>query len=223
MAKFPWTFLVSIICLPKFSSATLQPPKRSYDTHNYYVLERSQSSPASLEVISRALGVEVVERAGQLEDMWLVRSPKPDLVVQDLDPESFDPVLTAFKSLRLKATSPLVARTDEGLDAKKITSSVTFLEPQTPRELVKRAPIPTTTITAESIKKKMDIRDPLFMQQWHLVNDEYPGNDMNITGVWDMGYTGKGVVTSFLDDGIDFDVADLKDAFVDFFRFCLFF
>lgn len=214
MANLSWTFLVSIICLAKFSLSTLQPTKRSYDTHNYYVLERSQSASASLEDISRALDVEVVERAGQLEDMWLVRSPKPDLVVRDIDPESFDPVITAFKDLRLKASSPLVARTDEGLDAKKIVSSVTFLETQTLRELVKRAPIPTKGVTAESVKKKMGINDPLFLQQWHLVNDDYPGNDMNITGVWDMGYTGKGVVTSFLDDGIDFDVADLKDAFV---------
>jgi kexin len=169
-----------------------------------------------LNDISRALGIEIVERAGELDNTWLVRIPKPALVARDADPEFFDPVLTTFETLRLKASSPIVARTDEGLDAKKVVSSVKFLELQTPGELVKRAPIPTTTVTAESVKKKMGFLDPLFTQQWHLVNDEYPGNDMNVTGVWDMGLTGKGVIASFLDDGIDFDSADLKDAFVEF-------
>ena len=56
--------------------------------------------------------------------------------------------------------------------------------------------------------------DPLFADQWHLVNDEYPEHTLNGTSVWDMGITGKGVITSSLDDGFAFDVPDLKDAFV---------
>jgi len=217
MAKFTWALLVSIY-LAKFSISVLQPAKRFYDTHNYYVIERkAASSSASLDDISRALGVEVVEQAGQLHDTWLVRTRKPELVVRDADPESFDPVLTAFESLRRKASSLIAARTDEGLDAKKIVSSVNFLELQSPRELVKRGPIPTTTVTSESVKEEMHLHDPLFTQQWHLVNDEYPEHSMNVTGVWDMGLTGKGVIASFLDDGVDFETDDLKDAFV-----CLF-
>jgi kexin len=221
MAKFLWALLV-LVYSAKFSISTPQPAKRSYDTHNYYVIERKAGSPASLGDISQALGVEVVEQAGQLHDTWLVRTRKPELVVRDADPGSFDPVLTAFESLRLTASSPIVARTDEGFEAKNIVSSVNFLELQTPKELVKRAPIPTRTITAEVVKEKMGLHDPLFTEQWHHVNDDYPGNDMNVTGVWDMGLTGKGVIASFLDDGIDFEVDDLKDAFVQFPPFSLF-
>jgi len=216
MARFSWALLVSIY-LAELSISVLQPAKRFYDTHNYYVIERKAASSASLVDISQALGVEVVEQAGQLHDTWLVRMRKPELVVRDADPEFFDPVLTAFESLRRKASSSIVARTDEGLDAKKIVSSVSFLELQSPRELVKRAPIPTTAVTSESVKEEMHLHDPLFTQQWHLVNDEYPEHSMNVTGLWDMGLTGKGVIASFLDDGVDFETDDLKDAFVCFF------
>ena len=208
-----------LIYLAEFSVSVLQPAKRLYDINNYYVLERRAGSAASLDDISRALGVEVVEQAGQLHDTWLVRTRKPELAIRDADPELFDPVLNAFESLRHKAGLPMVARTDEDHDAEKIVSSVKFLELQEPTELIKRAPIPTRTVTSESVKEKMGLHDPLFLQQWHLVNDNFPENSMNITGVWDMGLTGKGVIASFLDDGIDFETDDLKDAFVEFLLF----
>jgi kexin len=37
---------------------------------------------------------------------------------------------------------------------------------------------------------------------------------MNVTPVWDMGYTGKGVITALIDDGLDSESDDLKDNFV---------
>jgi len=209
-----WAVLVSI-CLARLSTAS-QPAKRHYDTHNYYALEhRATSDGASLDDVARALGVEFVERAGELPDTWLVRAMKPDLAIRDGDPEAFDPVLSAFKNLRLKARSPVLARSEEGLDAKKLASSINFLELQTPRHLVKRAPVlPPTKTTIEAVKERFGIKDPLFPEQWHLINDEYPEHILNVTSVWDMGITGKGVITSFLDDGLAFDVPDLKDAFV---------
>ena len=209
-----WAVLVSV-CLARLSIAS-QPAKRHYDTHNYYALEhRAASDGASLDDVARALGVEVVERAGELPDTWLVRVTKPDLAIRDGDPEAFDPVLSAFENLRLKARSPMLARSEEGLDAKRLSSSIKFLELQTPRHLVKRAPVPPPTkTTAEAVKKQFGIKDPLFADQWHLVNDEYPEHTLNITSVWEMGVTGKGVIASFLDDGLAYDVPDLKDAFV---------
>jgi hypothetical protein len=96
-------------------------------------------------------------------------------------------------------------------------SSVNFLELQTPQELVKRAPPavrPPTPTSALGVAKRLGLKDPLFTEQWHLVNDEFPEHMMNTTPVWDMGFTGEGVITSFLDDGLDFETDDLKDAFV---------
>jgi len=48
--------------------------------------------------------------------------------------------------------------------------------------------------------------DPLFVQQWHLLNTGQsggvPGEDMNVVNVWDT-YQGDGVVIGIVDDGID--------------------
>ena len=52
--------------------------------------------------------------------------------------------------------------------------------------------------------------DPLWPQMWFL-NRESINNlpDMNVTGAWSMGYSGKGVSVTFLDDGIERDHPDL--------------
>ncbi len=50
--------------------------------------------------------------------------------------------------------------------------------------------------------------DPVFAQQWHLLNDDPGGLDLNVTGVWP-SYTGKGVTAFVIDDGFDFTHPDL--------------
>jgi subtilisin family serine protease len=37
---------------------------------------------------------------------------------------------------------------------------------------------------------------------------------MNVTGLWDMGITGNGVITALVDDGLDYESEDLADNFV---------
>ncbi|XP_062888057.1 proprotein convertase subtilisin/kexin type 4-like isoform X1 [Mobula hypostoma] len=49
--------------------------------------------------------------------------------------------------------------------------------------------------------------DPLYRKQWYL-NNEIP-NDLNVLSAWKQGYTGKGVVITILDDGIEKDHPDL--------------
>ncbi|EDW46122.1 GM13432, partial [Drosophila sechellia] len=44
--------------------------------------------------------------------------------------------------------------------------------------------------------------DPLFKEQWYLNGGAKDGLDMNVGPAWQKGYTGKGVVVSILDDGI---------------------
>ncbi|XP_017962667.1 furin-like protease 2 isoform X1 [Drosophila navojoa] len=54
--------------------------------------------------------------------------------------------------------------------------------------------------------------DPLFKEQWYLVSKNggaKDGLDMNIGPAWQKGYTGKGVVVSILDDGIQTNHPDL--------------
>lgn len=65
----------------------------------------------------------------------------------------------------------------------------------------------------EAVRKDLGIADPMFGDQWHLVNPLQPGNDLNISDVWRDGVTGKGVHVAVVDDGLDMDHADLKDNF----------
>jgi proprotein convertase subtilisin/kexin type 2 len=56
--------------------------------------------------------------------------------------------------------------------------------------------------------------DPLFSDQWHLKNDgafsgSKKGEDLNVTGAWNMGYTGKGINIVIVDDGVDYKHEDL--------------
>jgi len=38
--------------------------------------------------------------------------------------------------------------------------------------------------------------------------------DLNVSGAWQMGYTGRGRVVTFLDDGLEFDHPDLQENYV---------
>ncbi|XP_043278342.1 furin-like protease 2 isoform X2 [Venturia canescens] len=51
--------------------------------------------------------------------------------------------------------------------------------------------------------------DPLFKEEWYLNGGAKDGFDMNIGPAWQKGYTGKGVVVSILDDGIQTNHPDL--------------
>ncbi|XP_025068263.1 furin isoform X2 [Alligator sinensis] len=50
--------------------------------------------------------------------------------------------------------------------------------------------------------------DPKFPQQWYLYNTNQ--RDLNVRGAWEQGYTGKGIVVSILDDGIEKNHPDLE-------------
>ena len=62
---------------------------------------------------------------------------------------------------------------------------------------------------------KRIFNDPGWVKQWYLVNwgqnDEHlVGADIEVLDVWRRGFTGKGVVVSILDDGLDHTHPDLK-------------
>lgn len=93
--------------------------------------------------------------------------------------------------------------------------SVEDLEPQ---RLYKRLPVPDVPIDSSLLpmkdaEEKLGINDPLFEKQWHLINPNFPGNDINVTGLWYEGITGHGVVAAIVDDGLDYENDDLKNNF----------
>lgn len=100
-----------------------------------------------------------------------------------------------------------------------------------PKKLERRMPVPVDAATAEEIaarelhivdslqeslkevSDKLGINDPLFLRQWHLLNTQYPGNDVNVKNVWYNGIKGNNVTVAVVDDGLDHDSEDLKANF----------
>eukprot|EP00092_Neocalanus_flemingeri_P034915 GFUD01037990.1.p1 GENE.GFUD01037990.1~~GFUD01037990.1.p1 ORF type:complete len:1243 (+),score=296.02 GFUD01037990.1:82-3810(+) len=79
-------------------------------------------------------------------------------------------------------------------------AAVDWFEQQHEKRRVKRA--------ADTFPNK--ITDPLFKDQWFLNHGARDGSDMNVLGAWKLGYTGKNVVVTILDDGIQYNHPDLK-------------
>ncbi|KAH9500127.1 Uracil phosphoribosyltransferase, synthesizes UMP from uracil, partial [Bulinus truncatus] len=57
--------------------------------------------------------------------------------------------------------------------------------------------------------QKMNIIDPYWQNQWYFNKGAYGGNDMNVIEAWRLGYTGKNIVVTILDDGLEHDHPDL--------------
>jgi len=197
---------ISLVVLFVYSAAsTPSPARRTYHSHDYYVIELDPHHGLSLSEVAQILQVEVVEQAGQLQNHWLVRAEKPEINSRGLN----DRILDTFKNLQSQSLSPRSEHV-----ARHVTSSVKYLSKQEPRQRVKRAPPPISPSSSRTVADRLGIADPLFKDQWHLVNENFPEHMMNVTPIWDMGITGKGVLSSLVDDGLDYTSLDLKDNFV---------
>ncbi|KAJ7595678.1 kex protein [Mycena floridula] len=175
--------------IPSVLFLSVQAAKRSYKSHDYFVLESKSNTP--IQEIALVLDVEVLHQVGELKDHWFVQKRKGGLESRDLDEE------------------PAVH---------SVGSDIVHLTRQIPRQREKRAPpselrAPPPIGSADEVAERLDITDPLFPEQWHLVNEEYPEHTMNVVPVWEMGYTGKGVITSLIDDGLDSTSEDLAANF----------
>jgi len=90
------------------------------------------------------------------------------------------------------------------------SDEVVWFEQQFVRKRVKR----DFQIDEETVVQTMN--DPLYDEMWYLIPDYENRNEketrhMNITAAWNMGFTGKGVVLSMLDDGIEMTHPDLAE------------
>ncbi|KAL5527160.1 hypothetical protein ACEPAG_5951 [Sanghuangporus baumii] len=189
-------FCLSFVVSATFASREVlrRPAKRSYLTHDYFVLEHDPILGVSIEECADTLGAELIEPAGELRDHWLLRVQKE---------RTLDELAFSKRSI--------------------LSKSVRTLTRQVPRQRVKRAAIPAPPPTsskesdekslARNIAQRLGIEDPLFKDQWHLVNEDFPQHMMNATPVWEMGITGKDVISCMVDDGLDFESDDLADNF----------
>ena len=207
-------------------SANLRPHKKTYDTHQYYALELGTTSLAYAQSIASSLGVELVERIGELEDHWLIRREgvtphHASLSKRTADLDTRDEIMERWDRLKalqprgqqkkhLKTLTPLTLRQR----SKRLSPRHhDFLDP---REVHPRSYLPTRQDLTELDFAQGDIGivDPMLNQQWHLINTELTDIELNVTDLWSKGIIGKGVRAVVVDDGLDADSDDLRDNFV---------
>ncbi|KAG8625254.1 hypothetical protein KVT40_007005 [Elsinoe batatas] len=191
-----------------FSTGSASLIGADWEKSDYYAIEVAPGKSA--EDVARRLGLKVHSALGELENHFLLEAPKCN---QDL-------VSDAITDLRLKRRkrSPGWEREDE-LD------HILFKQKQVRRKKLHKRAVPRDyreareaqdPPTSSNVQKGLDIakslgiEDPIFKDQWHLYNPTETGNDINVTGVWQSGITGKGSISCIIDDGLDFESDDLK-------------
>lgn len=191
--------------------------KRDYDQHDYYAVHLSPAvSPAT---VAASLGLELHGPLGELDDHYLFKAPKTEQDVlqeakNDLrrlrrkrqlgwnQPHALDGVLLTQKQERRKR---LFKR---DLPPHDNTRDVSI---HVRGERERDTPVDSSVQKGLDIAKALNIEDPIYKDQWHLYNPAQPGHDINVTGVWMQGITGKNSTVVIVDDGLDMDSDDLRD------------
>ncbi|KAL7620350.1 pheromone processing endoprotease [Parahypoxylon ruwenzoriense] len=189
--------------LAGLGSATLQ--RRNYDSHDYYVLHLERD--AQPHQIASRLGLRHEGQLGQLSGHHVFSIIKAD----------DDIVRRAVQERRRKRSLGDV----DALDGVKSSHKQKLRAPMQKRIIpplpaghypAKRADKPDENAvkTQKSVMEKLGISDPIFHEQWHLFNSIQLGHDVNVTGVWLSGVTGKNATVAIVDDGLDMYSNDLK-------------
>lgn len=190
--------------------------KKNYSQHDYYAVHlASDASPAN---VAATLGLEFDGPLGELEHHYLFKAPKSGHdVLQDAKSD--------LKRLRRKRQL--------GWNEPHVLDTVLLNQKQEQRKrLFKRVPPPRLDfaqvgplepradgdVAVDSnvqkgldMAKELGIKDPIYNEQWHLYNPAQLGHDINVTGVWLQGITGKNSTVCIVDDGLDMDSDDLRD------------
>ena len=158
--------------------------KPDYENYDYFALQTTELDKNEYS------DFEFVSRIGELPDYFMFRSRKGVK-------RSVAPGMELLVPRQLyKRTVPL----DDGICPLDFNFDKRDLDSRGESKL-------------ERVRAALNITDPGFKEQWHLLNLVTTGFDLNVTGVWEQGVTGKGVTVGFMDDGIDHENADLKENF----------
>ncbi|KAI9319099.1 peptidase S8/S53 domain-containing protein [Dichotomocladium elegans] len=180
--------------------------KRDYENRLYYTLYTPTPDPQAAALVAEQLHARFEGPVGELDRYYWISQARS----RKRDDDNSNDLLLHFERLKAEARGRDKKRQFSALD------QVQRVDPQVPkRRLVKRATIPKRQDEEPlpSPPDALDIHDPGFEQQWHLVNQEQRGHDINVTGVWSQGIIGTNVVVAILDDGLDMNSEDLKENF----------
>ena len=198
--------LLVLLGLSVLSKASLV--RRDYANNDYYVLHLERGLLP--EDVAARLGLDHQGELRGLTDHHIFRAPKTndDIVTPEIKERKrrkrdiggedvLDGVLLAQKQ---KARRHL---------EKRVPPPPRDLSPPLPRSIQKH--VDWAVKKQSKVMDDLQIFDPIFKDQWHLINTVQPGNDVNVTGVWESGITGKNVTVAIIDDGLDMYSNDLKD------------
>ncbi|OAA71569.1 pheromone processing endoprotease KexB [Cordyceps fumosorosea ARSEF 2679] len=195
------TALLGLFGLAAVSTAHFAP---DYDANDYYVLHLDEG--VQPDHVADRLGLRHEGPLGALDHHYIFRSPK-------YDHDVVKPQLLEWRRRKRDGSHDIL-------------DTVRLARKQQPRTMLqKRIPPPplphaaraSQQPNAEALTKQknvmqlLSINDPTFPGQWHLFNPVQLGHDVNVTGAWVEGVTGKNVTVAIVDDGLDMHSLDLKD------------
>ncbi|KAK3354950.1 peptidase S8/S53 domain-containing protein [Neurospora tetraspora] len=181
---------------------------RDFDSNDYYVLHLDgRTSPTE---VARSLGLSHEGPLGELQDHHLFVGSKAehDIVKRELterrrrkrslgdEPHVLDSVLFSEKQILRKPWEKRMVPRPAGPSRRGLFSD------QGVDWAVKKQ---------NEVIGTLGIKDPIFKEQWHLFNTVQTGHDVNVTGLWLEGITGKNATVAIVDDGLDMETDDLKD------------
>jgi kexin len=216
--------LAPLLLLSTETIASRLRARRDYDAYDYYAVHiRSGADP---ELLSRELGLELEGPLGELDDHYVLRTAEKR--------HEYDHIQTSIEDLKRRrrkreagAEQPhvldhvLLARKQELHKRFPLVKRSVPVEPlgqlESRQNLGQNLGVGEADVYSEAeeigieIAKNLSITDPIFHDQWHLYNSRELGHDINVTGVWQSGITGKGSTVCIVDDGLDMDSEDLKE------------
>ena len=193
-----------------------------------------QSSLERAQSLAQDHDLAFVGRVGELDHFYLLASPKESVDahgrLQKREPQDIHSLLQKRSEIRFVEHQVSQKRLFKRIPpSKKTIEPLSQYESRNLIALDKRqsyiyAPTAETLNSStlgnrgspekvSQVMANLGIKDPGFPQQFHLYNTGQPGHDLNLTGVWEQGITGKNITVTFLDDGVDHDHPDLKDNF----------
>jgi kexin len=181
--------------------------QRNFESHDYFALHLDAfASPGE---VARSIGAQLEGPIGQLPDHYTFSAPK---VRSDLVENELHKLRKRRRKRGIQDSARVLWYQKQRLRPRLVKR---IPPPPYPRQGPPPAkalqPDPIAVQVLEQIASTLDIHDPIFRDQWHILNTIQLGHDLNVTGVWLQGITGNGSITSVIDDGLDMYSDDLKD------------
>lgn len=175
---------------------------RDYDNNDYYVLHLDEGVEPNH--VADRLGLRHEGPLGDLDHHYIFRSPKYD----------HDVVKRQLLDRRTRKRDG----SDDIIDTVRLARKQlprTMLQKRIPPPPMTRArrdatPKPAALSKQKNVMQLLSINDPAFPGQWHLFNPVQLGHDVNVTGAWLEGVTGKNATVAIVDDGLDMHSLDLE-------------